>query len=164
MQLKGGLRRVTCCLCKHFKVKRSEPAYIMCACVFHGFCSSTQLLDCFTIPVVVLLSWFFLLVRYKATHLFGAGLCLLGVVCMVGTDVLFGWQQILGKATHIPLPYMQYFTSLYIWLPSLNPYTQLWFWTLPPKEEQGIVCEFVCMSATLLHLVQSIAMTVESPD
>lgn len=72
----------------------------MSACVFLCLCPSSQLLDCFAIPVVVLLSWFFLLVRYKATHLVGAGLCLLGIGCMVGTDVLFGWQQGLGEYPH----------------------------------------------------------------
>lgn len=72
----------------------------MSACVFLCLCPSSQLLDCFAIPVVVLLSWFFLLVRYKTTHLVGAGLCLLGIGCMVGTDVLFGWHQGLGEHTH----------------------------------------------------------------
>lgn len=68
--------------------------------VFFSFCASSQLLDSFAIPVVVLLSWSFLSVRYKATHLVGAGLCLLGIGCMVGTDVLFGWQQGLGQHPH----------------------------------------------------------------
>lgn len=68
--------------------------------MFFSVCASSQLLDSFAIPVVVLLSWSFLLVRYKATHLVGAGLCLLGIGCMVGTDVLFGWQQGLGQHPH----------------------------------------------------------------
>ncbi|KAI3364025.1 hypothetical protein L3Q82_010784, partial [Scortum barcoo] len=55
--------------------------------------SSVQLLDCFVIPVVLLLSWFFLLVRYKAVHYVGAGLCLLGIGCMVGADILLGQHQ-----------------------------------------------------------------------
>ncbi|XP_029966009.1 solute carrier family 35 member F1 [Salarias fasciatus] len=54
--------------------------------------SSVQLLDCFVLPVVLLLSWFFLLVRFKAVHCVGAGLCLLGVGVMVGADVLLGRQ------------------------------------------------------------------------
>ena len=64
-------------------------------------CPSSQLLDCFVIPVVLLLSWFFLLVRYKAVHFVGAGLCLLGVGCMVGADILLGRQQGLGEYRHM---------------------------------------------------------------
>ena len=65
-----------------------------------------QLLDCFIIPVVLLLSWFFLLVRYKTVHFVGTGLCLLGVGCMVGADVLLGRQPGLGE--HLDLAYVLY--------------------------------------------------------
>ncbi|KAG7465664.1 hypothetical protein MATL_G00156000 [Megalops atlanticus] len=58
--------------------------------------TSIQLLDCFVLPVVLLLSWFFLLVRYKAAHYVGVGVCLLGVGCMIGADVLVGRQQGMG--------------------------------------------------------------------
>ncbi|KAA8583222.1 hypothetical protein FQN60_015768 [Etheostoma spectabile] len=50
--------------------------------------------------MVLLLSWFFLLVRYKAVHFVGAGLCLLGVGCMVGADFLLGRQQGLGATLY----------------------------------------------------------------
>lgn len=66
--------------------------------VLWGVCP--QLLDCFVIPVVLLLSWFFLLVRYKVVHFVGVGVCLLGIGCMVGADVLVGRQQGLGEALH----------------------------------------------------------------
>ncbi|XP_071997801.1 solute carrier family 35 member F1 [Engystomops pustulosus] len=54
---------------------------------------SIQLLNCFVIPVVILLSWFFLLVRYKVLHFIGAVACILGIGCMAGADVLMGRQQ-----------------------------------------------------------------------
>lgn len=60
-----------------------------------------QLLDCFVIPVVILLSWFFLLVRYKAVHFIGIVVCILGMGCMAGTDVLVGRQQ--GAGTFLQI-------------------------------------------------------------
>ncbi|XP_060907342.1 solute carrier family 35 member F1 [Labrus mixtus] len=74
-----------------------EANYLVLKAYQYTTLSSVQLLDCFVIPVVLLLSWFFLLVRYKAVHFLGAGLCLLGVGCMVGADVLLGRQQGLGE-------------------------------------------------------------------
>ncbi|ERE85809.1 solute carrier family 35 member F1 [Cricetulus griseus] len=56
-----------------------------------------ELLDCFVIPVVILLSWFFLLIRYKAVHFIGIVVCILGMGCMVGADVLVGRHQGAGK-------------------------------------------------------------------
>lgn len=58
----------------------------------------SQLLDCFVIPVVILLSWFFLLVRYKAVHFLGIVVCILGMGCMVGADVLVGRHQGAGES------------------------------------------------------------------
>ncbi|XP_077950172.1 solute carrier family 35 member F1 isoform X1 [Gasterosteus aculeatus] len=74
-----------------------EANYLVLKAYQYTTLSSVQLLDCFVIPVVLLLSWFFLLVRYKAVHFVGAGLCLLGVGCMVGADILLGRQQGLGE-------------------------------------------------------------------
>lgn len=76
-------------------------------CLSLCVCPSAQLLDCFVIPVVLLLSWFFLLVRYKAVHFVGAGLCLLGVGCMVGADILLGRQQGLGECPNVLLIHAQ---------------------------------------------------------
>ncbi|XP_021467605.1 solute carrier family 35 member F1 [Oncorhynchus mykiss] len=73
-----------------------EANYLVIKAYQYTTLTSVQLLDCFTIPVVLLLSWFFLLVRYKAVHFVGVGVCLLGIGCMVGADVLVGRQQGLG--------------------------------------------------------------------
>ncbi|XP_030261931.1 solute carrier family 35 member F1 [Sparus aurata] len=74
-----------------------EANYLVLKAYQYTTLSSVQLLDCFIIPVVLLLSWFFLLVRYKTVHFVGTGLCLLGVGCMVGADVLVGRQPGLGE-------------------------------------------------------------------
>nr|XP_057947722.1 solute carrier family 35 member F1 isoform X1 [Doryrhamphus excisus] len=74
-----------------------EANYLMLKAYQYTTLSSVQLLDCFVVPVVLLLSWFFLLVRYKAVHIVGTLLCLLGVGCMVGTDILLGRQQGFGE-------------------------------------------------------------------
>ncbi|KAF4071070.1 hypothetical protein AMELA_G00280710 [Ameiurus melas] len=73
-----------------------EANYLVIKAYQYTTLTSVQLLDCFVIPVVLLLSWFFLLVRYKVVHFVGVGICLLGIGCMVGTDVLVGRQQGLG--------------------------------------------------------------------
>ncbi|XP_076820328.1 solute carrier family 35 member F2-like [Clavelina lepadiformis] len=52
--------------------------------------TSVQLLDCFVIPVVMLLSYFLLKVRYIHVHYIGVTIALVGVACMVGADVLVG--------------------------------------------------------------------------
>jgi len=52
--------------------------------------TSIQLLDCFTIPVVMLLSWLFLSVRYLATHISGVAICLVGIATIVYSDAAVG--------------------------------------------------------------------------
>ncbi|XP_043930215.1 solute carrier family 35 member F1 [Protopterus annectens] len=74
-----------------------EANYLVIKAYQYTTLTSVQLLDCFVIPVVLLLSWFFLLVRYKAVHFIGVGVCLLGMGCMVGADVLVGRQQGAGE-------------------------------------------------------------------
>ncbi|XP_051908136.1 solute carrier family 35 member F1 isoform X2 [Hippocampus zosterae] len=74
-----------------------EANYLTLKAYQYTTLSSVQLLDCFVIPVVLLLSWFFLLVRYKFIHVVGTLLCLMGVGCMVGADILLGPQQALGE-------------------------------------------------------------------
>lgn len=48
--------------------------------------TSIQLLNCFTIPVVMLLSWCFLSVRYVVSHIIGVAICLLGVALIIYAD------------------------------------------------------------------------------
>uniref|UniRef100_A0A3B4FVS0 Solute carrier family 35 member F2 n=1 Tax=Pundamilia nyererei TaxID=303518 RepID=A0A3B4FVS0_9CICH len=55
--------------------------------------TSIQLLDCFVIPVLMLLSWFFLKTRYRVIHFVAVAVCLLGVGAMVGADILAGRDQ-----------------------------------------------------------------------
>lgn len=55
--------------------------------------TSIQLLDCFVIPVLMLLSWFFLKTRYRPVHLVAVTVCLLGVGAMVGADITAGRDQ-----------------------------------------------------------------------
>lgn len=67
-------------LSEHFPIAQCEaPAF--------------QLLDCFVIPVLMVLSWFILKARYRAMHYVAVVICLLGVGAMVGADVLSGRDQ-----------------------------------------------------------------------
>ncbi|XP_029028487.1 solute carrier family 35 member F2 isoform X2 [Betta splendens] len=63
--------------------------------------TSIQLLDCFVIPVLMLLSWFFLKTRYKLIHFLAVVVCLLGVGAMVGADILAGRNQ--GSTSDVAL-------------------------------------------------------------
>ncbi|XP_037543732.1 solute carrier family 35 member F2-like [Nematolebias whitei] len=55
--------------------------------------TSIQLLDCFVIPVLMVMSWFFLKTRYRPVHFVAVTVCLLGVGAMVGADILAGREQ-----------------------------------------------------------------------
>uniref|UniRef100_A0A3P8WBP5 Solute carrier family 35 member F1 n=1 Tax=Cynoglossus semilaevis TaxID=244447 RepID=A0A3P8WBP5_CYNSE len=70
-----------------------EANYLLLKAYHYTTLASVQLLDCFVIPVVLLLSWFFLLVRYKAVHFFSMGLSFLGIGCMIGADIMLGRQE-----------------------------------------------------------------------
>uniref|UniRef100_A0A915JPM1 Solute carrier family 35 member F1 n=1 Tax=Romanomermis culicivorax TaxID=13658 RepID=A0A915JPM1_ROMCU len=52
--------------------------------------ASIQVLDCFTIPVVLVLSFIFLYVRYLLSHILGVAICLIGIGCLVWGDVVNG--------------------------------------------------------------------------
>ncbi|XP_078142750.1 solute carrier family 35 member F2-like [Centroberyx gerrardi] len=55
--------------------------------------TSIQLLDCFVIPVLMVLSRFLLKTRYRPVHFVAVAVCLLGVGAMVGADLLAGRDQ-----------------------------------------------------------------------
>ncbi|XP_063061112.1 solute carrier family 35 member F2 [Engraulis encrasicolus] len=63
--------------------------------------TSIQLLDCFVVPVLMVLSWFFLKTRYRPVHYVAVSTCLLGVGAMVGADLLAGRDQ--GSSANILL-------------------------------------------------------------
>jgi uncharacterized membrane protein len=51
--------------------------------------TSIMLLDCFSIPCVILLSIFFLNARFTRPHLMGVGFCLIGMGCIIASDTFF---------------------------------------------------------------------------
>ncbi|XP_040902645.1 solute carrier family 35 member F2-like [Toxotes jaculatrix] len=63
--------------------------------------TSVQLLDCFVVPVLMILSWWVLKTRYRPVHYVAVCTCLLGVGAMVGADLLAGRDQ--GSTSNILL-------------------------------------------------------------
>ena len=51
------------------------------------FSLTFQLLDCFSIPVILLLSWIVLGARYRLSHIGGMALALASVILLVWMDV-----------------------------------------------------------------------------
>ncbi|CDW54689.1 solute carrier family 35 member f1 [Trichuris trichiura] len=69
-----------------------EATFLIVKAYHYTGLASVQLLDCFTIPVVLVLSFFFLKIRYLPTHIIGVCLCLVGVGCVVWGDIELGHQ------------------------------------------------------------------------
>jgi len=63
-----------------------EANYLVVHAYQYTTLTSVQLLDCFTIPVVLLLSWAILKVRYQIIHIVGVSICLMGIGCLVWAD------------------------------------------------------------------------------
>lgn len=63
--------------------------------------TSVQLLDCFVVPVLMVLSWWILKTRYRPVHYVAVCICVLGVGAMVGADLLSGRDQ--GSTANILL-------------------------------------------------------------
>ena len=52
--------------------------------------TSVMLLDCFSIPCVMMLSYLFLKAKYTRVHLLGVVICLFGMGCIILSDYLSG--------------------------------------------------------------------------
>ncbi|XP_008331259.1 solute carrier family 35 member F2-like [Cynoglossus semilaevis] len=70
-----------------------EANYVVVRAYQFTTLTSIQLLDCFVIPVLMLLSWMFLKTRYRLVHFVAVAVCLLGVGTMVGADIVAGREQ-----------------------------------------------------------------------
>lgn len=64
-----------------------EANYLLVKAYKYTTLTSITLLDCFSIPTVLALSWILLKVRYKLLHIVGVTVCLLGVGCLVWADI-----------------------------------------------------------------------------
>ncbi|XP_072899751.1 solute carrier family 35 member F2-like isoform X3 [Hemitrygon akajei] len=73
-----------------------EANYMVVKAYQYTTLTSVQLLDCFVIPVVMVLSWFILHSRYKAVHFVAVLMSLLGVGIMVCADFLSSKDQRTG--------------------------------------------------------------------
>ncbi|KRZ13247.1 Solute carrier family 35 member F1 [Trichinella zimbabwensis] len=69
-----------------------EATFLMVKAYSYTSLASVQLLDCFTIPVVLILSFIFLKVRYLIIHIVGVSICLMGVGSLVWGDIQIGHQ------------------------------------------------------------------------
>ncbi|KAJ0021935.1 hypothetical protein NQD34_009425, partial [Periophthalmus magnuspinnatus] len=72
--------------------------------------TSVQLLDCFVVPVLMVLSWWILKTRFKLVHYVAVCICVLGVGTMVGADLLAGRDQ--GSSKFISSCFDEY---LFFW-------------------------------------------------
>ncbi|XP_072178843.1 solute carrier family 35 member F2-like [Diadema setosum] len=67
-----------------------EANYLVVKAYQYTTITSIQLLDCITIPVVILLSFFILRVRYRIIHIIGVVICMAGLGALIGADALTG--------------------------------------------------------------------------
>ncbi|XP_030851326.1 solute carrier family 35 member F2-like [Strongylocentrotus purpuratus] len=67
-----------------------EANYLVVKAYQYTTLTSVQLLDCITIPVVILLSFLILRTRYRIIHIVGVVTCIAGLGALIGADVLSG--------------------------------------------------------------------------
>lgn len=87
--------------------------------------SLSKLLDCFVIPVLMILSWWFLKTRYRIVHYVAVCICLLGVGAMVGADLLTQREQ--GSSKWLSLIHSFFFCTHL--LPSTGSRGVSWSWS-----------------------------------
>ncbi|XP_031574432.1 solute carrier family 35 member F1-like [Actinia tenebrosa] len=81
-----------------------EANYLVVKAYQYTNLTSIQVLDCFSLPTVLVLSLIFLKVRYKLVHYISVVVCLVGIACLVTADYYGsryygpGSNQILGDA------------------------------------------------------------------
>ncbi|AQK57773.1 Anthocyanin-related membrane protein 1 (Anm1)-like [Zea mays] len=64
-----------------------EANYIVVKSYQYTSLTSVMLLDCWSIPCVILLTWVFLKTKYGARKFLGVGVCVLGLILVVFSDV-----------------------------------------------------------------------------
>jgi len=64
-----------------------EANFLVLSAYNYTSITSIMLLDCFTIPCSMLLSVYFLKARYEPRHYAGIALCLLGLSCIIASDL-----------------------------------------------------------------------------
>ncbi|XP_074536105.1 solute carrier family 35 member F2-like [Halichoeres trimaculatus] len=78
-----------------------EANYVVVKAYQYTTLTSVQMLDCFVVPVLMILSRWVLKTRYRPVHYVGVCICILGVGAMVGADLLSGRDQ--GSTSNILL-------------------------------------------------------------
>ncbi|CAD5112077.1 DgyrCDS1320 [Dimorphilus gyrociliatus] len=65
-----------------------EANYLMVKAYHYTTVTSVQVLDCFTIPTVLILTRIIFKIRYRMSHFIGVVICLLGLAALIGADIL----------------------------------------------------------------------------
>ena len=70
-----------------------EGNYLIIKAYQYTSITSIMLLDCFTIPCAMLISYIFLHYKYTLKHFIGVFTCIVGLICIVYTDSLINTDQ-----------------------------------------------------------------------
>lgn len=65
-----------------------EGNFLLVKAYQHTTITSVQLLDCFTIPMVMILGYLFMHARYNRKHMVGAFICLIGLALLITSDLI----------------------------------------------------------------------------